>query len=74
MEIPKYFLKMILRKTYKLAQPKLIAILPKIAIKSEPKLTENDALTSAPAITVPNKYVTHIHAIENAPTSDFDII
>ena len=51
----KYFLKMIFKKTYKLAQPKLITILPKIAHISEPTLTAKDAPTKRPARTVPNK-------------------
>ena len=38
-EIPKYFLKIILRKVYRLAQPKLITIFPKTAIINEPMFT-----------------------------------
>ena len=52
-EIAKYFLNMIFKKTNKLAQPKLIIILPKIAKMREPKFTLNDAPTNAPATIVP---------------------
>ena len=38
-EIPKYLLKTIFKNVYKLAQPKLITILPKTAIIKEPILT-----------------------------------
>ena len=73
-DIPKYLRKITLRKVYKLAQPALIKILPRSAQISEPTFTEKDALTSAPAITVPNKYVIHIHAMENVPIAVFDNI
>ena len=55
MEMPKYFLKMILRKVYRLAQPRLMTILPKIALTSDQTLTANDVCVSAPAITPPNR-------------------
>ena len=54
-EIQKFFLKMIFKNTYKLAQPKLIISLPSKAQISEPKLTENDKPTKAPARIVPTK-------------------
>ena len=52
-DIPKYLLKITFKNVYRLAQPALIMILPKIAIKSEPKSTLNDAPTIAPDSTVP---------------------
>lgn len=73
-EIPKYFLKIIFINTYKLAQPRLIISLPKIAQISEPAETLKDAPTKAPASTVPRRYVTHIHIIEKAPIAVFEII
>ena len=39
MEIPKYLLKIMLRKVYRLAQPRLITILPRMAIIREDTLT-----------------------------------
>ena len=42
MEIPKYLLKIMLRKVYKLAHPKLITIFPKIAMIKEPTFTWNE--------------------------------
>ena len=41
-ETPKYLLNIIFKKVYKLAQPKLITIFPKIAKIKEPILTLND--------------------------------
>jgi len=54
-EIQKFFLKIIFKNTYKLAQPRLIIIFPRSAQISDPKFTLNDKLTSNPAKTVPNK-------------------
>ena len=65
-EIAKYFLKIIFKNTYKLAQPTLIMIFPKIAQISEPTFTANDKPTNKPAKTAPNKYVIHIQAIAKA--------
>ena len=48
-------LNMTFRKTYKLAQPKLIIIFPSNAQIKEPKLTENDKPTNNPAKIVPIK-------------------
>ena len=73
-ETPKYFLKITLRKVYKLAQPKLITIFPRSAQTSEPKLTLKEVLTKKPATIPPNKYVMHIQAIANAQTRLLDII
>ena len=58
------------KKTYKLAQPKLINNFPSNAQIKEPNLTENDRPTKAPAKTVPIKYVIHIQAIANAQVID----
>ena len=65
-EIQKCFLKIIFKKTNKLAQPKLRMILPRIAHTSEPKFTANESPTNSPARIVPRRYVMHIHAIANA--------
>ena len=73
-EIQKCFLKIIFKNTYKLAQPKLIIIFPRMAQISEPKLTENESPTSAPASIVPIRYVIHIAAIANAHIIDLLII
>ena len=70
----KYFLKIMFKKTYKLAQPRLIITFPKSAQTSEPKLTENGNPTSKPASIVPIRYVPHMQAIENAQVSDFEIM
>ena len=57
------------KKTYKLAQPKLMMSFPSKAQTSEPKFTENDKPTNNPAKIVPNKYVMHMQAIANAQAS-----
>ena len=54
-EIQKCFLKMMFRKTYKLAQPKLIASFPSKAQTREPKLTEKGSPTKSPASIVPSR-------------------
>ena len=54
-DIAKYFLKITFKKTYKLAQPRLIIILPRIAQMSDPTFTEKDSPTSKPASIVPTK-------------------
>ena len=73
-EMAKYFLKIIFKKTYKLAQPRLMIIFPSIAQIKEPKFTAKDNPTSNPAKIVPNKYVTHIQAIAKAQIIVLDII
>ena len=73
-EIQKYFLKIIFKKTYKLAQPRPMISLPSKAQTSEPKFTEKDSPTRAPARIVPSKYVKHIHIIAKAQTEDLLII
>lgn len=74
MEIPKYLLKMVFRKVYKLAQPRLMTILLKTASTNEPIVISKEAPVSSPADTAPIRYVMHIQAMENAPTMDLDII
>ena len=54
-DIQKCFLKIMFKKTYKLAQPKLIKSFPKKAHKSDPTFTENDKPTNNPAKIVPTK-------------------
>ena len=54
-EIQKCFLKIIFKKTYRLAQPKLIKIFPSKAHNNEPKLTTKDKPTKAPAKIVPTR-------------------
>ena len=54
-EIQKCFLKMIFKKTYKLAQPKLIIIFPRSAQTSDPKLTEKERPTNKPDKIVPRR-------------------
>ena len=73
-EIQKYFLNIIFKKTYKLAQPQAIISLPSTAQISDPKFTEKDNPTKAPANIVPTKYVKHIQAIANAHTEDLLIM
>ena len=73
-EIQKCFLKIMFKKTYKLAQPKLISNFPSKAQIREPKFTEKDSPTSAPASIVPIKYVIHIEAIAKAQVRDLLII
>ena len=73
-DIQKYFLKIIFKNTYRLAQPKLIIILPSSAHISDPKLTAKDNPTRAPARMVPSRYVMHIQAIANAQVIDLLII
>ena len=73
-EMPKYLRNITFKKVYKLAQPKLIINLPSKAEISEPKLTENDNPTNAPASIVPTKYVKHIQAIAKAQVIDLLII
>ena len=65
-EIQKCFLNIIFKNTYKLAQPKLIIILPSKAHISDPTFTEKDNPTSSPDKIVPSKYVIHIHTTANA--------
>lgn len=53
METAKYLLKMIFRKVYRLAQPRLISILPRTAHKSEPTFTAKEIPVSRPAAAAP---------------------
>ena len=73
-EIQKCFLKIMFKKTYKLAQPKLIISFPSKAQTREPKFTEKDSPVKAPAKIVPTKYVPHMQAIAKAQVSDLEII
>ena len=68
-EIQKFFLKIMFKKTYKLAQPKLIITLPSNAQIREPKFTENESPENKPAKIEPIKYVPHIQAIAKAQVS-----
>ena len=74
MEMPKYLLKMIFRKVYRLAHPKLIIILLRIANTKETAFTSIERIVKNPAATEPKRYVIHIHAIANAHVKDFEII
>ena len=73
-EIPKYFLKMILRKVKRLAQPNERMILPKKATSKDPKFTFQAYPANRPPATPPKKYVTHIHAMAKAQTMVLDIM
>ena len=74
MDTPKYLRKITLRKVYKLAQPRDIIILPRIAQSKLPTLTSKDVRVSSPATIAPNKYVTHMHAIANVQESVLEIM
>ena len=52
-EIPKYLLKITFRKAYRLAQPRLMIIFPRMAQIREPALTSKDALVKMPAAMPP---------------------
>ena len=54
-EIPKYFLKIIFKKVYKLAHPTLIIIFDIIAIINEETFTSKDAWIKIPEAIVPIK-------------------
>lgn len=54
-EIPKNLLKIIFKKVYKLAQPRLIIIFDNIAKINEGILTSNDACKNIPEAIVPIK-------------------
>lgn len=55
MGMPKYLLKMVLRKVYRLAHPRLMTILLKTAMTSEPALPSKEAPVSSPAATAPTR-------------------
>lgn len=73
-DIANFLRKIMLRKTYKLAQPRLIISFPRIAHIREPTPTANEVPTNSPAKIVANKYEMHMQAIANAQTIVLDII
>ena len=74
MEMPKYFRKMMLRNVYRLAQPRLMMILPSSAHTSAPAFTSKEMPVSKPAATAPSRYVMHIQAMAKAHTSVLESI
>ena len=63
-----------MRKVYRLAQPRLMTIFPRIARMSEPTLTVVSYPAIKPPTVLPMKYVIHIHAMANAQTRLFEIM
>lgn len=73
-EIPKNFLKITFKNTYKLAQPRLIIIFPSIAQINDHALTAKLMPENSPARIVAKRYEMHMQAIENAPMIVFEIM
>lgn len=72
--MPKYLLKILSIKIYRLAHPRLITIFPKTIIINEPAFTLKDIPVNSLGDTVSSIHALHIQDIENALAKAFDII